>query len=255
MDWKSYSHPDELEENIKQLKLLQNKKINGFTMNKRYIRPDGSYVWVNMTIVPFKEETNQDMHLCIIEDITEKKKRDQEIQYLSYHDILTGVYNRTFFEEEKTRFNSSRKLPISIIMGDVNELKVINDTLGHHRGDELLIEISKILKRSCRGDDIVFRIGGDEFVILMIQTDEKAAIEVCKRIEKACKDYKKNNEKGFNMSISLGHATKTREDRNMDELLNEAEKALYKKKNKDRKNLKNAIFDIFKYSQSDGGGK
>jgi diguanylate cyclase (GGDEF)-like protein/PAS domain S-box-containing protein len=247
LDWKAYSHPDELAENIEKLNLLQNKKINGFSMNKRYIKPDGTIVWVNMTIVPFKEELSQDMHLCIIEDITEKKKRDDDIQYISYHDVLTGVYNRAFFEEEKMRFDLSRQFPISLIMGDVNGLKFINDSFGHSKGDELLKEIAKIMRKSCRGDDIVARVGGDEFVILMTQTDEKGAIEVCNRIEKACFDYKEcNDKKTLNMSISLGHSTKTQEGQKMDALLQEAEKMLYRKKNADRKKVKKETLEILK---------
>jgi diguanylate cyclase (GGDEF)-like protein/PAS domain S-box-containing protein len=247
LDWKVYSHPDELAENLEKLKLLQNKKISGFTMNKRYIRPDGSNIWVNMSIVPFKEETNQDMHLCMIEDITEKKKRDEDIQYISYHDVLTGVYNRAFFEEEKMRFDLSRKLPISIIMGDVNGLKFINDSLGHSKGDELLIEIAKIMRKSCRGEDIVARMGGDEFIILMTQIDKEGVMEVCKRIYKGCEDYYKFNEmKTINMSISLGHATKVRDGQKLDELLLEAEKMLYEKKNVDRKKVKRETLEILK---------
>jgi diguanylate cyclase (GGDEF)-like protein/PAS domain S-box-containing protein len=247
LDWKAYSHPDELAENIEKLNLLQNKKINGFSMNKRYIKPDGTIVWVNMTIVPFKEELSQDMHLCIIEDITEKKKRDDDIQYISYHDVLTGVYNRAFFEEEKMRFDLSRQFPISLIMGDVNGLKFLNDSFGHSKGDELLKEIAKIMRKSCRGDDIVARVGGDEFVILMTQTDEKGAIEVCNRIEKACFDYKEcNDKKTLNMSISLGHSTKTQEGQKMDALLQEAEKMLYRKKNADRKKVKKETLEILK---------
>lgn len=252
LDWKVYSHPDELAENIEKLKLLQNKKINGFSMNKRYIKPDGTIVWVNMTIVPFKEESSQDMHLCIIEDITEKKKRDEDIQYTSYHDVLTGVYNRAFFEEEKMRFDLSRKFPISIIMGDVNGLKFVNDSFGHSAGDELLRQMAQILRKTCRGDDIIARTGGDEFVILMPQTDLAGSTEVCKRIYQACKDYEKT--KGFKnliLSISLGHATKSGKDRSMEELLAEAEQMLYQKKNLDRVKVKKAILRAAKASKED----
>jgi diguanylate cyclase (GGDEF)-like protein/PAS domain S-box-containing protein len=247
LDWKAYSHPDEIQENLDKHALLKEKKINSFSMNKRYFKPDGSTVWVNMTVVPFKAETIKDMHICMIEDITEGKRWEQEITYLSYHDILTGLYNRTFFEEEQKRFNLSRKLPISVIMGDVNGLKLINDSFGHSEGDVLLKEMAKILKSCCRGEDIIARVGGDEFVILLSQTDAKGAEELCKRIHKACKNYEKNNmRKTFYLSISLGHATKVQDDQTIEELLREAESMLYKKKNPERKKVRNAIIQAVK---------
>ena len=86
--------------------------------------------------------------------------QNQEISYISYHDFLTNLYNRTYFEEEKKRLDTARQLPISIIMGDINGLKLINDGFGHSKGDALLIEVAKILKSCCREEDIVARIGG-----------------------------------------------------------------------------------------------
>jgi diguanylate cyclase (GGDEF)-like protein/PAS domain S-box-containing protein len=236
MDWISYSHPEEVQENQEKLNLLKENKINSFKMHKRYYKPDGSVVWVNMMIVPFKVKTMQHMHVCMIEDITENKKKEENIIYLSYHDTLTGLHNRTFFEEEKKRLDSSRQLPISVIMGDVNGLKMINDSFGHNVGDKLLKEAAFVLKNVCRDEDIVARIGGDEFVILLPQTDRNGAFKLCKRIEKACSDYvKKQDQQNFHLSISLGYATKTQKDQTIDELLIEAEKMLYENKNVTRK--------------------
>jgi diguanylate cyclase (GGDEF)-like protein/PAS domain S-box-containing protein len=247
LDWKSYSHPAEIKENIDKLQLLKKKKISSFTMNKRYLKPDGSIVWVNMMIVPFKAETISNLHLCMIEDITEKKKKEEEIIYLSYHDSLTGLYNRTFFEEEKRRFDASRRLPLSVIMGDVNGLKLINDSFGHSAGDSLLREIGIMLKETCRAEDILARIGGDEFVILLTGTGEAGAERLCQRIYKACKSYEKRGDKHtFYLSISLGHATKNVDDQSIDDLLREAEHMLYRKKNPERKKVRNAIIQAVK---------
>ena len=247
LDWKSYSHPAELQENIDKLELLKKKKIANFSMNKRYIKPDGSLVWVNMMIVPFKAEAISDMHLCMIEDITEKKQKEEEIIYLSYHDSLTGLYNRTFFEEEKRRFDASRRLPMSVVMGDVNGLKLINDSFGHSAGDTLLREIGGMLKETCRAEDVLARIGGDEFVILLYGTGEAGADRLCQRIYKACKIYEKKPDKQtFYLSISLGHATKTTNDLSIDDLLREAEHMLYRKKNPDRKKVRTTIINAVK---------
>jgi diguanylate cyclase (GGDEF)-like protein/PAS domain S-box-containing protein len=247
LDWMSYSHPAEIQENLDKLEQLKNKKISSFSMNKRYIRPDGSIVWVNMMIVPFKAETISELHLCMIEDITEKKQKEEEIIYLSYHDSLTGLYNRTFFEEEKRRFDASRRLPMSVIMGDVNGLKLINDSFGHNAGDDLLREIGTLLRETCRGEDIIARIGGDEFVILLSGTSETGAERLCQRIYKACKSYEKRTDKQtFFLSISLGHATKTANDLGVDDLLREAEHMLYRKKNPERKKVRTTILSAVK---------
>ena len=247
LDWMSYSHPAEIQENLDKLEQLKNKKISSFSMNKRYIRPDGTIVWVNMMIVPFKAETISELHLCMIEDITDKKQKEDEIIYLSYHDSLTGLYNRTFFEEEKRRFDASRRLPMSVIMGDVNGLKLINDSFGHNAGDDLLREIGALLLETCRGEDIIARIGGDEFVILLSGTGETGAERLCQRIYKACKTYEKRPDKQtFCLSISLGHATKNANDMGIDDLLREAEHMLYRKKNPERKKVRNAILSAVK---------
>jgi diguanylate cyclase (GGDEF)-like protein/PAS domain S-box-containing protein len=242
LDWRSYSHPEEIQTNLDKLKKLKQKEINGFTMRKRFVKPDGAIVWVNMMIVPFKAETISDMHLCMIQDITDSKKKEDEIIYLSYHDSLTGLYNRTFFEEEKKRYDVRRKLPMSVIMGDVNGLKMINDTFGHDVGDILLREIGTILLETCRAEDIIARTGGDEFVILLSDMDETAVEKLCCRIEEACKNYvNRIDRKIFYASISLGYATKTSTEQSIDMLLKDAEKMLYVKKNAERQNTRDTI--------------
>jgi len=105
--------------------------------------------------------------LLVMKDITDRKEYEDKIRYMSFHDYLTGLYNRAFFEEELARLNVERNLPLSIVMGDVNGLKMVNDTYGHEKGDELLKKVAEILKQSFRKSDIISRWGGDEFIILL----------------------------------------------------------------------------------------
>jgi len=92
LDWREYSHPDEVEENLHRIELLMENKISGFSMDKRYIRPDGEEVWVNITVTPFHATENEEhCYLCMIEDITSRKKAEDEVLYLSYYDQLTGL--------------------------------------------------------------------------------------------------------------------------------------------------------------------
>ncbi|SPF56229.1 hypothetical protein SBF1_8970002 [Candidatus Desulfosporosinus infrequens] len=103
---------------------------------------------------------NKRVLLSIVRDITDRKKKDAENIYLSYHDALTGLYNRRFYEEEIKRLDTDRNLPISIIIGDVNGLKIINDAFGHVKGDELLQKAAAAIQSACRADDIIARWGG-----------------------------------------------------------------------------------------------
>ena len=157
--------------------------------------------------------------------IAERKKAETEILYLSFHDQLTGLYNRRFFEEELRRLYNKRQLPVSIIMADVDGLKHVNDSFGHENGDRLLIAASEIIKNSCRKEDIITRWGGDEFIIFLPKTSEKDARDIISRIRKASKIQKLDDK--INISISLGLATKNDLNENMEHVVEQADKNMY----------------------------
>jgi len=143
---------------------------------------------------------------CNIRDITDRKIEEEEIRYIGIHDILTKIYNRTFFEAEISRLEKSRLFPVSIFMIDVDRLKITNDTQGHAKGDELLIRTAQILLDSFRVEDIVARIGGDEFAVILPETNEKASLLALKRINHFLKLNNKNY-KDNELKISIGIAT------------------------------------------------
>ena len=117
-------------------------------------------------------------------NITEQRQHQLKAEYLSFHDPLTGLYNRRFFEEELSRLDTGRNLPLTFVMVDVNGLKLANDAFGHDAGDKILIRIANAIKSECRSDDIIARTGGDEFVLLLPNTDSNAADTLVKRNEK-----------------------------------------------------------------------
>ena len=216
-------------------------------LDKRIIRGDGSTIWVNMVITPYHLDTGESCHLCMMEDITFSKMKEQEIEYLSYHDSLTGLYNRRLFEEEMRRISISRKLPVSIIMGDVNGLKLINDSFGHKAGDRLLQEAALLLRENCREEDFVARIGGDEFVIILEGADQQLTEQVCNRIQKSFRAYSSRKDKRtFYLSISLGSATKTSHDQTMDLLMKEADEKQYQKKHQMKKRVRQEMLAAIK---------
>lgn len=189
--------------------------------------------WVSTTKIPvFNKKGSIVGTFGITRDITDMKKNEDKIKYMSFHDCLTGLYNRAYFEEELNRLNVQRNLPLSIVLGDVNGLKMINDTYGHERGDELLIKVAGILRQCFRKSDIISRWGGDEFIILLPLTDYSRAEEIVAKIEKTCYQYSTQD---LPVSISLGISTKVKEDESIEEIVKAAEDKMYWNKTTDEK--------------------
>jgi len=163
----------------------------------------------------------------IYDDVTETKKIEEQLIYLSFHDKLTDLYNRTYFEEELKRLDTKRALPLTVVIGDINGLKLINDAFGHSRGDVLLKKIAEILKKQFREEDIIARWGGDEFSILLPNTTESNTAKIIERIQKACK---KNSTSTLPLSIALGAATKKDDKININEIIKDAEDLMYRQK-------------------------
>lgn len=159
--------------------------------------------------------------------INEKRRIEKEILYLSYHDYLTGLYNRRFYEQELIRLDKQENLPLTLLLGDVNGLKLINDTLGHLMGDELLIKTARIINQVCRKDDIVARLGGDEFIVILPKTEGTEIAEIIAKIKRLAAEEKVG---GMDVSISFGHETKKNEEEDIEEIFKRAEDDMYRHK-------------------------
>jgi len=159
----------------------------------------------------------------------ERKSSEEKIKHLSFHDSLTGLYNRAYFEEELERYNFPRYYPLSVVILDVNGLKVINDTFGHSEGDRLLQHLSQTITSVSRQGDILARIGGDEFAVLLPSTTSEDAHSFCERIKKACQQDK-IEPIYLRLNISLGHTTQEGEYKDINSLLKEADRKMYQDK-------------------------
>jgi diguanylate cyclase (GGDEF)-like protein/PAS domain S-box-containing protein len=180
--------------------------------------------WASSTKMPFYNKKGEIIGTFgISRDITEQKKAEEKIWYLSFHDKLTGLYNRAFFEEELKRLDTKRQLPLSIIFCDVNGLKEINENFGYERGDLLLRKFAEVLKSCFRNEDVVVRWGGDEFIMILPNTDEMDVENVTKRIQLKCQQKSKPN---MPMSAAIGSAIKTKESQDIDLVVNDAEKRM-----------------------------
>lgn len=161
-------------------------------------------------------------------DVSERKVDEQRIRFLSYHDKLTNVYNRAYFDEVIEGLDRRSCYPFSIIVGDMNGLKVLNDHFGHKKGDELLQDMADICVKSCRERDVVCRIGGDEFAIICPNTNENGAIAICDRIRELCLETEVDLI--GNPSIALGYSTKLDKDTTTDDIFKQADDNMYRNK-------------------------
>lgn len=201
---------------------------------------NGNYINISLDLTPFE---NNNGFIAFINDLSEQHRREEEIAYLRYHDKLTGLYNRTCFEQKLVEYNKEQYLPVSILMGDANGLKMTNDIFGHRQGDEILVSIANILSIACRDEDIVARYGGDEFVILMPNTTSDEAARVCKNILHLCG----NRHDSKNMvSISLGYATKTSRSENLNDTLKIAENYMYRHKLLESRSYRSSVISSLK---------
>ena len=377
--WADITHEDDLQEDMDLFEKTISGTIDGYCMTKRYIRPNGSYIWVNICIAPLKVRSNPTLgNVCIVEDIsyriqaqkeireseksksillsniqgmvyrckndrnwtmeyvsdgcyeltgyqaegllnnkeisyrdiicaeyrdvvwerwqevlsqnrkytdeypimtttgekkwvfeqgqgiyddkgnaialegiiidiTERKRKEKEIFFLSHYDTLTGLYNRRRFDQEKQRICSGGNLPISIIIGDINGLKLINDTLGHADGDKHIIAAAKILKACCRKDDIIARTGGDEFTVILPDTSSEETAKILSRVQGLCKRRNsKMHDDAYFVSLSLGYATLETFDDNINDVIKIAEDHMYRRKLLEHKSIHNAILSSIK---------
>ncbi|MCL6611633.1 MAG: PAS domain S-box protein [Peptococcaceae bacterium] len=166
--------------------------------------------------------------LTIFQDITDRKMFEEQLKYLSLHDSLTGLYNRAYFEEEMRRLEKGRSGRVGIIVCDVDGLKDVNDTRGHAAGDRLLVAAARVIRESFRGSDMISRIGGDEFAVLLPDCDQAALESACRRIRDAIARYNEAN-RDLPLSISVGFAA-GRAPADLGELYKEADNNMYREK-------------------------
>ncbi len=161
-------------------------------------------IQLQLAVLPGHED-KLDRVLVSILDITARKKAEQYLRYLGTHDVLTGLYNRAFFEEERARLQRGRHFPVCILVLDIDSLKPVNDSLGHAAGDDLLRRAGEVLRSSFRAEDVVARIGGDEFAILIPDADEQVAAQSVERIRKMI-ELNNTYYTGVSLSFSIGAA-------------------------------------------------
>jgi len=204
---------------------------------------DGRKIFVEVSIsLRWDEEGNPIGFRGVARDITERRKVEEEVQYLSIHDSLTGLYNRGFMEKEMWRLDRLEKAPVSVIMADLNGLKLVNDSYGHRMGDKMLKYAAEVLQSSCRKDDIIARWGGDEFAIIFPNLGENEVDKVYQRINE---NFQEAYIENIPVSMALGLAIKDSADKKMTEVLKEAEDDMYRRKLAESRSMRSAVLEAF----------
>ncbi len=189
----------------------------------RMIRKNGEEAWADFALGKITFNHGPAI-LGVAMDITQRRQALDEIEYLSYHDKLTGLYNRAYLED---RANRDHSLPLSIIIGDVNGLKMVNDAFGHQAGDEMLKQVARILTANCGDQGIAARWGGDEFIVMLPGNTRETARAICSVIYEDCSQLR---DFPIQMSISLGTATRYSLEKSIEQLFKEAEDLMYRHK-------------------------
>lgn len=191
------------------------------------VSKDGTERAIENTAAPIRDNVEIIGCVLVFRNVSERREKQRRIEYLSYHDQLTGVYNRRFFEEELLRLDVPINLPLSFLYIDVNGLKTVNDAFGHQVGDEFIKKISDVIKSASRSCDIIARIGGDEFVVILPNT----IITCAEQIAMVIKDnVDKIRIMDIEISISIGWDTKNSADISTHDVLKRAEDLMYRKK-------------------------
>ncbi|MDW7740469.1 MAG: PAS domain S-box protein [Bacillota bacterium] len=238
--WEALVHPDDLKKSDDLIARHLAGEIPHYECECRMKHKDGRWIWVHDRgrIITRTPEGKPLLMFGIHSDITERKLAEEKIHYASFHDSLTGLYNRTFLDEELKRLNPTRKLPVSIIMADLNGLKLVNDTYGHSIGDKMLKCSADLIKHTCREEDIIARFGGDEFVILLPQTTMEEAMALCRRIKSNCSNTVIED---VPISMALGVSSKFNQDTDLIAVLREAENVMYKQKLTESRSAKSSV--------------
>lgn len=191
--------------------------------------PEGGRRWLLVTLSPWFE-TQQQLAggLAVCRDNTSRRKTERELQFQSTHDPLTGLYNRWYFEKQMVSFTHNQFFPISLVMVDIDGLKRINDLLGHQVGDIMLCRTAQVLMLVFRAEDVVARIGGDEFAVLLPNTDKENVDKIISRISQHLEKVKQN-QPDQQLSLSLGAYTAENE-HELSTAFHRADQAMYREK-------------------------
>jgi diguanylate cyclase (GGDEF)-like protein/PAS domain S-box-containing protein len=247
MDFLTITNPDDMGAALAHFEQLVKGKVPTFQMEKRYVHKQGHEVWVLWSVSLARNTHTDSSHLIFqIQDITNRKSAEQQLHHDAFHDVLTGLPNRALFMDHLNlaiaRAQRREDQMFAVLYLDLDRFKVINDSLGHMIGDQLLVESARRLERCLRPGDTVARLGGDEFTILVDDIkDESEAIYVAERIERELiRPFNLSGREVFT-TLSIGIAPSTTGYERAEDILRDADTAMYRAKSLGK--ARHEIFD------------
>ncbi len=237
------THPDDLQTDLGYVKQLLDGTLSNYQLEKRYFHKDGHIIWILLT-GSVVHDTNQNVKYFIaqIMDITQQKYLIAKLEQYANQDSLTGLNNRRYFiEQVELEFERARRMKynIAILMVDIDYFKKVNDMNGHKIGDLVLQHFSTLLQQDLRSTDLVGRIGGEEFAIVLPNVLEKNALEAAEKLRSLIEKspFEMPSGQKINYTVSIGVYISNAMNTTVEECLNEADKALYQAKNSGRNRL------------------
>jgi diguanylate cyclase (GGDEF)-like protein/PAS domain S-box-containing protein len=245
-DFLSVTHPDDLPTALSNIGQLLKGKVQASQMEKRYIHKSGHEVWVHWSVSLVRDQYSKSVHLIFqIQDITDRKLAEQQLHHDAFHDALTGLPNRALFMDHlklaiaRSRRNNTTKFAVLYL--DLDRFKVINDSLGHTIGDQLLVGIADRLKKNLRPGDTVARLGGDEFTVLIEDiADETESVQVAERVKQELSIPFTLSGREVFTTVSMGIAPSATGYERAEDILRDADTAMYR-----AKSLGKARYEIF----------
>jgi diguanylate cyclase (GGDEF)-like protein/PAS domain S-box-containing protein len=240
------THPDDLNLILEQLNKLREGTISSLQLEQRYFHKKGQVRWVLLSVATIKDTQNHSANLIFqMQDISDRKQAEKKLVHDAFHDALTGLPNRMFFmdqlKQSVQRVKRTQQLPFAVLFLDFDKFKIINDSLGHMVGDQLLIAIAKRLRAGVRPGDTVARLGGDEFTILLDSLKSPDdAIDMARRLLSNLSEHFKVPGREVFITASIGVALSTCGYEHAEDVLRDADTAMYR-----AKSLGRARYEIF----------
>ncbi len=248
MTFDEITHPDDLARDRELSSGMFGGDREGFELEKRYIRKDGSVVWIRLSTVMLESQGDEGIALSMVEDVTTRRELTAELEHLANHDSLTGLFNRRRLgrelEEAIREVHGAGRGGVAVLVLDLDNFKFINDGYGHSTGDRLIVSIAELLQDRLRARDSLARQGGDEFVMVLRDIDQESALNVARQLTDLVANRVRvsSDDASVRVTVSVGVAfTGPDGELSEEDLLTQADIAMYEAKEEGRNTVK--LFD------------